>query len=612
MKLKFTTLALIASVFYQTAKAQCTFTTTIVSNGPTTFCTNGNVTLSPGTANNSWTQKADYGGLANYNGSAFVLADKGYVLAGGSTAFYEYDADVNVWTQKTNFPGQVRVGAASFAIAGKGYVCSGQLGVNPRYDVWEYNPSSNTWVQKANIPSSIAGGFGFSLNGKGYIVSGYNVGTSAYSNAVWEYDPVADTWTQKSNFPGQARRDGSGFVIGSTAYYGIGSMSNTLYDDFWEYNAASDTWTQKSNFSGGNLYGAASFVIGTNGYVICGFNYSGSSDKLWKYDNTNDTWALKDNFVSTPMIKGLAFEIANKGYFGIGSVSNVGQRAFWEYDPASSLSYAWSTGEVTADITVYTGGTYSLTITNGLGCTANATQEITEYPAPAIFTNSPFMCFGRSATINASGAATYSWNSGQTTASITVSPNVTTNYTVTGVDTNGCANSEVATVTVHPYNDVTVSLTGSTLSVAQTGVNYQWHQCVTTPPPAGLIPVNGETNQDFSPAANGDYAVVVTNSFGCMDTSACTTVLSVGIAEASDISEIEIYPNPFAEKFIIKCNAAVSKISVINVIGQQIKTIESSAKGDKHEINLEAFPAGIYFINVSLDNQNKVYKVIKE
>ncbi|HEY1040860.1 MAG TPA: T9SS type A sorting domain-containing protein, partial [Bacteroidia bacterium] len=449
-------------------------------------------------------------------------------------------------------------------------------------------------------------------NGKGYIVSGYNTSTSAYSNEVWEYNPIDDSWTQKSNFPGLARREGSGFTIGNAVYYGLGRMSNTAYDDFWEYNAMSDTWTQKSNFAGGILASAASFVIGSDGYVVCGSALGNTYNKLWKYDSSNDTWTLKDNFPSSPMSGGIAFEIANKGYFGIGNVSNTAQRAFWEYDPEASLSYAWSTGAVTADITVYSAGTYSLTLTNGAGCTATATQEVIVNSAPAVFVNSQSMCYGGSATISASGAATYSWNSGQTTASITVSPNVTTNYTVTGVDTNGCANSEVATVTVHPYNDVAISLTGSTLSVAQTGVNYQWHQCVTTPPPAGLNPVNGETNQDFSPAANGDYAVVVTNSFGCMDTSACTTVLSVGIAEASDISEIEIYPNPFAEKFTIKCNAAITKITVANAIGQQIQTIESSVKGDEHEVNLETLPAGMYFINVSLDYENKVYKVIKE
>ena len=47
--------------------------------------------------------------------------------------------------------------------------------------------------------------------------------------------------------------------------------------------------------------------------------------------------------------------------------------------------------------------------------------------------------------MTASGAATYSWNTGATTTVIVVSPSVTTNYTVNGLGTNGCTN--IATIT---------------------------------------------------------------------------------------------------------------------------------------------------------------------
>ncbi len=46
------------------------------------------------------------------------------------------------------------------------------------------------------------------------------------------------------------------------------------------------------------------------------------------------------------------------------------------------------------------------------------------------------ICLGESVTLTATGGATYFWNTGATTQSITVSPNETTTY-LTGTDSEG-------------------------------------------------------------------------------------------------------------------------------------------------------------------------------
>ena len=55
---------------------------------------------------------------------------------------------------------------------------------------------------------------------------------------------------------------------------------------------------------------------------------------------------------------------------------------------------------------------------------------------------------GESTTLTASGAETYLWSTGETTASITVSPTETTTYTVTGFNNDGCEAQAEITVTV--------------------------------------------------------------------------------------------------------------------------------------------------------------------
>lgn len=58
--------------------------------------------------------------------------------------------------------------------------------------------------------------------------------------------------------------------------------------------------------------------------------------------------------------------------------------------------------------------------------------------------------FGESTTLTASGADTYLWNTGETTASITVNPEEETTYSVVGTTDSGCSNEASITVYVEP------------------------------------------------------------------------------------------------------------------------------------------------------------------
>lgn len=66
---------------------------------------------------------------------------------------------------------------------------------------------------------------------------------------------------------------------------------------------------------------------------------------------------------------------------------------------------------------------------------------------------------------------------------------------------------------------------GPQLNANQTGVNYQWLDC-----DDNNSIVSGETNQSFTPAVTGNYAVEVTMN-GCVDTSDCFLVDYTGIEE---------------------------------------------------------------------------------
>lgn len=98
-------------------------------------------------------------------------------------------------------------------------------------------------------------------------------------------------------------------------------------------------------------------------------------------------------------------------------------------------------------------GTKTITLyaTNAIGTTTNTsaayTKTIAIYAVPSVVTTNTTICGGSSAILSATGATSYSWNSGQNTSSISVTPSTSTNYTVTGT-TNGCSNSAVASVII--------------------------------------------------------------------------------------------------------------------------------------------------------------------
>lgn len=112
--------------------------------------------------------------------------------------------------------------------------------------------------------------------------------------------------------------------------------------------------------------------------------------------------------------------------------------------PAGSLNT--NTGSVVvASPTVAT----IYTVTGQVGsCISTKTIVIGIHPSPTVTVNSPTICVGATATLTANGANSYSWSTGQNTNPITVSPTVTTIFTVTGTNAAGCSTSVTSTVTV--------------------------------------------------------------------------------------------------------------------------------------------------------------------
>ncbi len=121
-------------------------------------------------------------------------------------------------------------------------------------------------------------------------------------------------------------------------------------------------------------------------------------------------------------------------------------------------SYLWSTGATTRTITAGP-GTYTVTVSKD-GCFATSAPVTVSYftvTTPTVSASGPLVfCQGGSVTLSSSNAASYLWNTGATTQSISV--NNSGAYYVSTTDANGCsATSAAVNVTVNSLPTASIS-----------------------------------------------------------------------------------------------------------------------------------------------------------
>lgn len=153
---------------------------------------------------------------------------------------------------------------------------------------------------------------------------------------------------------------------------------------------------------------------------------------------------------------------------------------------AAPFFYHWSDGTTANAISGIAAGSYSVTVSTAAGCEATTVGSLAN--VGGITTNiSPdqTICLGTNTNLIANGGTGYQWSTGETTAEITVLPGITSTYTVTISDNNGCTQEESVTVTVNPVPVASIVLTNDTICpgdevtlTASGGVTYEWNNGV--------------------------------------------------------------------------------------------------------------------------------------
>jgi hypothetical protein len=187
---------------------------------------------------------------------------------------------------------------------------------------------------------------------------------------------------------------------------------------------------------------------------------------------------------------------------------------------ANPITFAWSNGATTEDISGLSSGTYSVIVTDNNGC-ETTTQAVVSSSAGAMAITQPIVtnenCGNADGTINititgAQNPVTYVWSNGATTQDITgLSAG---SYNVTATDANGCIVN----------GSYTVIDNGTSLMIASSSISDEYcgsgSGSVSVSVANGTAPYtylwsNGGTTDLIDNLSAGIYTVVVTDAGGC-------------------------------------------------------------------------------------------------
>lgn len=257
-----------------------------------------------------------------------------------------------------------------------------------------------------------------------------------------------------------------------------------------------------------------------------------------------------------------------------------------------SVSYLWNTGS-TSNLQFSVGaGTYTVTVTdNNTGCQDDTTITLVDPPALSVSiidslnptcgnTDGELEALGTGGT----GAISYLWNTGDTTALITGLGGGT--FTVVVTDANGCQDS-VTTALIAPTG---FTATGAELA-SETCVGNDGQATVTMAggtTPFTFVWSNGDTTQTITGLAANTYNVTVTDASGCTDTA---------VAIVADSCTCNWTANGVLINDLV-CNGDSSGNATVSHAGAAAPVTYLWSDGSTND-SLVGVPAGTYTVTVT-------------
>ncbi len=483
---------------------------------------------------------------------------------------------------------------------GYGMPASGPVGY--LNDIWKYNPTTNqwTWMNGANIinQNGMYGPLGVS--------SPVTMPGSREAGATW-VDKGGNFWLS------------GGF--GYPDFGGIGRLN-----DLFKYNPATNEYTYMKGATIVNQYGTygtkgVSSPLNTPGARYYTNTWTGSNGSLYMWGgfsfpvsgapgNMNEMWRFIAPCNVESMSSASQTNLCNGNSTTLSAVTSSTGAVNWYTSPTSTTSIGTGTNLTVGTLTTGASpSTYTFFAEVGT-CTLSPARipvVVTVNPLPIVTASAPTVavCSGSTGCLSANGASTYQWagpcgfNSNLQSPCFPFYLICGCNYSVTGIDANGCSNSSTVCILVNPSPNVSVLTSNTLICAGQTatltanGANtYSWSTSAT----GSVIAV--------SPTVTAGYTVTGTASNGCSSVASITQSVSacVGITEIISVfGETTVYPNPNNGKFEITNPSANSVLYICNLLGEEI--LKQDLTENKTDIDISGISKSIYLYKIIAKNK---------
>ena len=274
----------------------------------------------------------------------------------------------------------------------------------------------------------------------------------------------------------------------------------------------------------------------------------------------------------------------------------------------------WSTTEITGSISVSSSGSYTVTYTDGNGCSATSAPTVVTVnanpAAPTVTASGPnTFCEGGTVDLTSSYLSGNVWSTTETTGSINVS--ASGSYTVTYTDGNGCSATSASTdVTVNPLPSVSI---GTLADVCLQEVSFTLTGAT---PAGGTYAGPGVSTGIFNPAAAGTGTHTITYSYtdlnGCSNSDQ-TDIIVNDCASIEDVDEayVSVYPNPATSTVtIVSSDDQITMIEIYDAAGRLVNRLNTNT--DEIAVDVSEYANGVYSINVYTTANTFRTRVVKE
>lgn len=331
----------------------------------------------------------------------------------------------------------------------------------------------------------------------------------------WGAGPVPFTFTASNGAPIQVTFTAASWP--SEPYFtiqdGAGANLVTNYYPYWSgtWNGTASgcpsitpVWTPSASLSNAGILNPVATPLATTTYTVSATGTNGCIGSDQVTVNVNQSPA------NAPIVAPSILCVGNNA-----TVSNPVPNGTWSSSTPSLMSLNGSTGDIVGMSAGTATVAYTTTATNGCTTTTTANIAVEALPVATITSsNGNSICQGSATTLTAPAAASYAWNTGATTPTISVTAGGS--YAVTITSAAGCVSNPSAplALTVNQPPVVNVALSGPTTfclgsSVTLTatgGSSYLWN--------------NGTSTAANTINTSGTYFPICTDNNGCSATGA--------------------------------------------------------------------------------------------